>query len=389
MNRAAVAATAFAFLIAMVGTTIPTALYPIYADDLGFSSLTVTVLFAVYACGVFVALLLFGTLSDQIGRRPVLVASLAFAIVSAAVFLAPASLTTLVSGRVLSGVSAGLMTGAGTAAIVDLFPSERRARAGALAVAANSGGLGIGNLMGGVIADVSSSPLVVPFVAHLVLAALALVGMHRYGQAPGPRRGWRLRIQRLRVPTEIRGAFTRGSLAAGAGFASSGVLTAVTGLFLANDLDLHAHWLTGFVVFLVFASVASGQLLARRIPQRTALPAACAGMVVASGFLAWALAGPALGPLIVSAVCVGVSCGVSMNVALATTVELVPTAFRGGVSSAFFTVIYIMLAFPAIGVGVAADSLGLRDAGLIFAGLVAVLAGAVGLAEYSHSRVRR
>lgn len=53
MSRTAVVATSFAFLVAMIGTTVPTALYPIYADELGFSSLTVTILFAVYACGVF------------------------------------------------------------------------------------------------------------------------------------------------------------------------------------------------------------------------------------------------------------------------------------------------------------------------------------------------
>lgn len=388
MNGRAVAATAFAFLVAMLGTTIPTALYPIYAVELGFSSLTVTVLFAVYACGVFGALLMFGKLSDQIGRRPVLIAALVAALVSAAVFLLPASLTTLVVGRILSGISAGLMTGTGTAALVDLFPADRRTTAGALAVAVNSGGLAVGNLMGGVIADVSAQPLVVPFVAHVVLATLALGGVAMYGQTTVPLRTARLRVERLRVPGEIRGAFVRGTLAAGAGFASSGVLTSVTGLFLADDLGLRSHTLTGFIVFLVFAAVASGQLLARRIPLHAALPAACAAMIVAAGLLAWALAAPLLGPLIASAVVVGVACGVSMNVGLATTVEQVPMAFRGGVSSAFFAVVYMMLAFPAIGVGVLAGPLGLRDAGLVFACVVALLAAGVGTADYRSRRHR-
>lgn len=315
-----------------------------------------------------------------------LVASLVFAVLSAIMFLIPASLATLIVGRVLSGVSAGLMTGAGTAAIVDLFPSDRRARAGILAVAVNSGGLAIGNLGGGVLADISRSPLVVPFAAHLVLAVIALVGMRLFGEAPGPRGGFVFRVQRLRVPAQIRGAFVRGSLAAGAGFASGGVLTAVTGIFLADDLALTDHALAGFVVFLVFAFVASGQLLARWIPRRWAMPSACAGMVVAAGFLAWALAGPLLAPLIVAAIGVGTSCGICMNVGLATTVEEVPVAERGGVSSAFFIVIYVMLAFPAIGVGLLAGPLGLRDAGLVFAGVVALLAAAVGVADYTSSR---
>ncbi|MEJ9080858.1 MFS transporter [Gordonia malaquae] len=385
MDRRAVAVTAFAFTVAMIGTTIPTALYPIYSDRLGFSSLTVTVLFGVYACGVFGALLMFGRLSDQIGRRPVLMAALVFAVLSAAVFLIPPSLASLIVGRLLSGVSAGLMTGAGTAAIIDLYPVARRASAGVLAVAANSGGLGLGNLFGGVVADLSSSPLVVPFAIHLALALVAMVGLRLFGVDDRRRGGFVFRIERLAVPREIRGAFARGTLSAGAGFASSGVLTATTGLFLVRYLGIASHTAIGAIVCLIFTCVALGQLLTKRVPPRWAMPGACGVLVLSAGLLAWALAGEILIPLIAAAIAVGLGCGVCMNVGLSTTVERVPASLRGGVSSAFFAVIYVMLAFPAVGVGLLAIPLGLREAGLVFAGVVALLAAAVGAADLRAS----
>ncbi|GEE03123.1 MFS transporter [Gordonia spumicola] len=381
IDSRAVAVTAFGFAVAMIGTTIPTALYPIYSDRLGFSSLTVTVLFAVYAVGVFVALLLFGRVSDQIGRRPVLVAALLFAVISAVVFLIPPNLATLIAGRLLSGVSAGLMTGAGTAAIIDLFPVAKRAAAGVLAIAVNSGGLGIGNLFGGVVADLSSHPLVVPFAIHLVVAVLAIVGLHLFGVDDRRRGRLAVRVERLRVPGEIRGAFVRGTLAAGTGFASSGVLTSITGLFLVRNLDITSHTVTGAIVFVVFTCVAAGQLITRLLPARWAMPGACGVLVVSAGLLALALSEELLLPLIASAVAVGLGCGVCMNVGLATTVERVPSSLRGGVSSAFFAVIYVMLAFPAVGVGLLAIPLGLREAGLVFAGVVALLAAAIGAAD--------
>ncbi|QRY64331.1 MFS transporter [Gordonia sp. PDNC005] len=385
INVRAVTVTAFAFTVAMIGTTIPTALYPIYSDRLGFTSLTVTVLFAVYAVGVFTALLLFGRVSDQVGRRPVLIAALVFAVLSAAVFLVPPSLVTLIVGRLLSGVSAGLMTGTGTAAIIDLYPVGRRATAGVLAVAVNSGGLGLGNLFGGVVADLSASPLVVPFAIHLGLTLLAMVGLLVFGVDDRRRGGLVLRLERLTVPREIRGAFARGTLSAGAGFASSGVLTATTGLFLVRYLGISSHSAIGAIVCLIFTCVALGQLLTRRIPSRWAMPGACGVLVLSAGLLAWALAGEVLAPLIASAVAVGLGCGVCMNVGLSTTVERVPASLRGGVSSAFFAVIYMMLAFPAVGVGLLAIPLGLREAGLVFAGVVALLAAAVGASDLRAS----
>ncbi|WP_336706659.1 MFS transporter [Oerskovia sp. USHLN155] len=385
-SRRAITATAFAFLVTMMGTTLPTPLYSIYSAELAFSPLTVTVLFAVYAVGVVGALSLFGRLSDDVGRRPVLLVAAGLALLSAALFLLPPSLPLLVVARVISGLGAGLMSGTGTATVIDLFPAEKKAAAGTLAVAANTGGLALGTLLAGVLASAAPSPLTTPYAVHLVLCVVALVGLLAW--APAPAHLGRLRVQprRLRVPASIRGAFARAVLAAGTGFAVTGVLTAVTALFLARELHLESHALAGSVVFLAFAGMAVGQLVARRMRPRVALPVGCAGLVLASAALATALAGATLVPLIVAATVLGVSGGLCLNAGIATTVEQVPPTQRGEVSSSFFAGLYLMLAVPAIGVGLLTSVVGLREAGLVFAAVVAALAAAVGTVEVVSAR---
>ncbi|MEZ5210611.1 MULTISPECIES: MFS transporter [unclassified Gordonia (in: high G+C Gram-positive bacteria)] len=387
-RRWAIAATAFAFFATMVGTTLPTALYSIYSARLSFSSLTVTVLFAVYALGVVFALLVFGRLSDQIGRRPVLLIALGCAAVSAVLFMLPPSLGLLIVARVISGFSAGFMSGAGTAAVIDLFPAARRSVGGMLAIAVNSGGLGVGNLLGGLVASFSASPLRVPFAIHLGLVVLAAAGLWLLTPRPGRQPGVRWRIQRLRVPAEIRGAFVRGVLAAGVAFSVSGVLTAVTALFLAEDLGVRNHWLAGLIVFLIFSTMALGQLAAGRVAPNRAIVGGCAGLVLAGVLLAVALGVVVLAPLVIAAVVLGVSGGFCLNGALATTVEQVPQEHRGEVSSAFFASLYVLLACPAIGVGLLGTAIGLRESGLVFAIVVAVLAVLVGAAQLRAGRRR-
>lgn len=387
-SRRALTVTAFAFLVTMMGTTIPTPLYSIYSAELSFSPLAVTVLFAVYAIGVVAALSLFGRLSDDLGRRPVLMLAVGLALLSAILFLLPSSLPLLIVARVISGLGAGFMSGAGTAAVIDLFAPEKRATAATLAVAANTGGLALGTLIAGILASWAPLPLMTPFVAHLALCVMALLGLALWAPAPMSRGRLRIRPHRLRVPASIRGAFARAVLAAGTGFAITGVLTAVTALFLSRDLHLDSHALAGFVVFLAFAGMAIGQLIARRMRPRIALPVGCAGLIVASVALAVALSGAALPPLIVAAAVLGVSGGVCLNAGIATTVEEVPPALRGEVSSSFFAGIYLMLAVPAIGVGLLASIIGLRQAGLVFTAAVALLAAAVGTIDLASARQR-
>jgi MFS family permease len=192
--QVAQALVAAAFLVTMLGATLPTPLYPIYEQELGFGGLMVTVVFATYAVGVLAALLVVGRLSDQLGRKAVLFPGLAVAAASSLVFLIPHSLPALFAGRLLSGVSAGVFTGVATAAIIDLAPVTGRARAGLLAASVNVLGLGLGPVVAGVLADHAPHPLVLPYLLHVALVAVAAVGLAAVPE-PVERRPGRVRLQ--------------------------------------------------------------------------------------------------------------------------------------------------------------------------------------------------
>lgn len=139
----------YLFATLMLGTTLPTPLYVIYQAQWHFSSGITTVIFASYALGVLAALLLAGRSSDQVGRRPVLFAALAFSAVSTVVFIVSPALGWLFVGRVLSGISAGLVTGTATAALTDLYIGPSPRHASMVATAANMGGLATDRLLSG------------------------------------------------------------------------------------------------------------------------------------------------------------------------------------------------------------------------------------------------
>ena len=142
----------------MLGTTLPTPLYDIYQAQWHFSAAMVTVIFAVYAAGVLAALLLAGRSSDQAGRKPVLAVALGASALSTVVFILAPDVAALLAARVVSGLSAGLMTGTATAALAELVPAAAGRRASLVATAANMGGLGLGPLVAGLFAQYRRTP---------------------------------------------------------------------------------------------------------------------------------------------------------------------------------------------------------------------------------------
>ncbi|MFD9044606.1 MFS transporter [Streptomyces bottropensis] len=368
------------FAVCMAGTTLPTPLYGLYQGKFGFSELTVTVVYAVYAFGVIGVLLLAGNASDSVGRRPVLLWGLGFAAASAVCFLCATALGWLYAGRLLSGLSAGLFTGAATAYVMELAPPGGASRATFVATAANMGGLGCGPLLAGVLAQYADHPLYLPFAVHLALVACSAVVLLRLPETVREIRPLStVRPQRPSLPPRVRAVFGPAAAASFVGFALFGVFTSVSPAFLAQSLDVHNHAVSGLVVALAFFSSTAGQLAVGRVGMSRSLPLGCAGLLAGLALLAGALRWDLLPLVVLSAVVGGAGQGLTFRGALSAVAAASEADRRAAVISALFVVAYTGISVPVIGVGLLAEPLGLEDAGLVFIACMALLVSIAGI----------
>jgi predicted MFS family arabinose efflux permease len=375
-QRLAVVTVAYAFVVTMVATTLPSPLYELYRHQFGFSELMVTVIFAIYGFGVVAALLLFGRLSDEIGRRAVLLGGLVLAAAGMTAFLFADGVPLLLVARFLSGLAAGLLSGAATAALIDLTPPARRARATLVSTIAQMGGLGVGPLLAGVVATWIAAPLRTPFWIVLVLLMIAILGVWAMPEADhGPRR-LALRPQSLRVSARARPAFVRGAPATFAGFAVLGLFAALSPALLAAQLAHPTPALIGAVVAAVFFASTVGELFMARVPGPSGLVIGYLALIAGMGFLALSLATSSSTLLVIGGLVAGFGQGLGFRAGLVGVVETTAPQQRAEVSSAFFVVAYVGLSVSVIGVGILTAITNLTTAGLVFTGLVATIAAA-------------
>lgn len=364
-----------AFAVTMMGTTLPTPLYALYQEEFGFSTLMITLVFATYAVGVVAALLSCGHVSDEIGRRRTLLPGLALSMASSVIFLAASELALLFPARLLSGLSAGLFTGTATAAIVDLAGPRTPERATLVATVTQMGGLGSGPLIGGLLAEHAPAPLRLPYALDLGLLVLAFVAVW---VMPEPvtvtARRPRPRLARPRVPQHMRGIFLRASVAGFAGFAVLGLFTAVVPSFLRELLDVPGLTVAGAVICAIFCASAFGQVVLVPVLGPRSLPVGCAGLILGMLLLTAGFATASFALLLAGGLAAGAGQGTSFRAGLADINAAAPADRRGDVASIYFTVLYVALALPVVGVGLAADLFGLRTAGIAFGVGVALLA---------------
>ena len=186
-------------------STAPSSLYGLYAERDHLSSLTITIVYAVYAVGIVVSLLLAGHISDWYGRRVVLVPALLVGAAASFMFLIWKSLPGLLVGRVLTGVAIGVTVATATAYLTDLDTEPESAgsrRASTVAVISNLGGLALGPLVAGLLAHFASQALTLPYVVFFCAIVASTVGVYFVPEGHPARQPLpRYAPQRLKIPS--------------------------------------------------------------------------------------------------------------------------------------------------------------------------------------------
>jgi MFS family permease len=390
-HSAAFWVVAAAFCVNLAFSAVPTPLYVIYQQRDHFSTLMITVVYAVYAVGVIVSLFLGGHVSDWVGRRRVLVPALAVNVASALLFIAFPSLPGLIIARVVSGVSIGLTTGTATAYLAELHlgaggsPAGRRPQV--VATAANLGGIGVGPLGAGLLAQFVRSPLVIPYVIFggvLVALATVIAFAPETASRPDPRPAWR--PQRVAIPAHARGAFFAAMGAAAAAFAVYGVFNSLMPGFLAGTMHETSYAVAGAVAFSAFAAGAVAQIALGTASTATTLKVSVPVLLAGLALFTVGMWGPSLPLFVIGGIVTGAGGGLVFRGSLVAAAGTAPPESRAEVLAGFFLGAYVGLSAPVIALGVATEYVAPRDVMLVFVVLAAIAIAAGVRAVLRHDR---
>jgi MFS family permease len=389
--RTAFFAVGAAWLAMMAGSNVATPLYAVYEHEFGFSSAVLTVVFATYGLVLAPSLLIFGQLSDRVGRRRVMAAGFITATLGLIAFAVASGLGWLFAARAIQGLAVGMISGAAAAALVELDPVPQEDRAALLASLAQSGGSAAGPLLAGMLAAWAPARLVLPFALFAVAGVAATVvalAIPEPGDLPGGARVRRARgrardrrdagralIVRPSVPPDIRVLFARVSVTGAAVWATAALFLSVLPSYAAELLDTSDLALLGAIAATLLSVSCAAQIAARRWGAHARMQAA--GLVaLAAGLLAVALAFPArsLALLLLAGVLTGAGHGIAFLGAQAQLNLAAPPDRRGEVNAAFYTLIYLGVATTVISTGLVTLAAPLSTAVTSFCAVTAAVA---------------
>jgi MFS family permease len=369
----------------------PAVTYPLYAARWHLTATVTTGMFAVYPIAVVLTLLLFGNLSDRIGRRAAILAGVASSLVGVGLFAVAPGVAWLYAGRAFMGIGVGLSTSPATAALVEFGVPGQPARANVVATAATAFGLGMATLLGGALIQYAPWPLHLNFIALFGVLAGVLAFAWRLPRptaleaAAAPR--WRPGA--LVVPRAIARVFATAATAVTAGYAV-GALMLSLGSQIARDLIGSNNALVNGAVLALFALVTgTTALFAKRLSGRLAIQLGGLTTAAALALLLLAASLHALLPFLLASALSGAGYSLLFLGGLTLINAHAPAHHRAGTLSAIYLIGYLLMGAIALSLGVVATHWGLRlaiEIGASGIALLALAAAALALAgEPAHA----
>lgn len=340
----------------LAAASAPTPLYALYRETWGFSPTLLTLVFSIYAGGLLLALLVFGSLSDHLGRRPLIRAALLIELLAMAVFLTASSVQALILARLLQGFATGLATSVLGAALLD-FDRERGPLINSVAPML---GLAFGALGSSTLVQFAGEPLHRVYLVLLVLFALFAVLLAWLPESVSPQPGALASLRpRVRIPAQARRAFWSVAPLNASLWALGGFYLSLGPILARQVTGQQAPLIGGTLVFLLTACGALAILILRHSAAPVILRRGALALV---GGLLLTLAGVDSGSawlFFLGTAIAGLGFGGGFLGALRSVVPLAHAHERGALMSSFYVLSYVAFSVPAILAGVATQHFGL------------------------------
>jgi predicted MFS family arabinose efflux permease len=359
----------------LASSSAPTPLYATYQAHWGFSDVTITVIFGVYAVAVLASLLVFGSLSDHVGRRPLLLGALVIQAAVMVLFASASGLPVLLAARVIQGLATGAALGAIGAGLVDLHPGRGPVAnaTGAMAGTA-SGALGSALLVQLLPAPTELVYLTLMGVFLIQAAAVVLIA-ETSPRVPGARRALR---PVLGVPRQVRGALAIAAPSLIAVWALAGFYGSLGPSLAGLVGHSHSTILGGASLFVLAASGSLTVLVFHRTEPRNFALAGSALIIAGVLIVLWSVSAHSIVGFFAGTAVAGAGFGGGFQGSLRTIVSLAGPTERAGIISVAYVISYLAMGLPAILAGVLVVHGTLTGTAHLFGGAVIVLAALTG-----------
>ncbi|RAO37564.1 Quinolone resistance protein NorA [Micromonospora saelicesensis] len=366
--------TALAFTSLYLAAGVLTPLLVLYRQQWNFAPSLLTLAFAVYAIGFLAAVLTLGSLSDHVGRRPVLIGALVIQLASNVLFLVAPDVSWVIAGRIVQGVASGAATAAFTAALVELAPPNKKRLGTVLGSVGLTGGLGAGSLLAGLAIQLTPRANSIVFAVLVVLTILGAVVIALSPETM-PRTAGALRsmVPRVAIPPTARAEFAAAAPVVAAVWMLAGLSGGLAPSMVRSVFHLDSGLLNGVAGFIAPAvSAIVGLAFARIEARRAMIIGIYASLAGALGIIGGVFAG-SLAVMIIGQAVAGVGFGASFTAALRLIFPLAAAHQRAGVVGGIYVVSYVAFGLPIVIEGQLVGPLGEVPAVVCYTALTVLL----------------
>lgn len=357
----------------LAASSAPSPLYGLYRETFGFSALTLTLVFSVYAFALLGGLLVLGGLSDYRGRRPVLLAALMLELGSLVLFLCADSVAWLLAARLLQGLATGIASAVLGAALLD-FQRERGALVNSVAPMF---GMALGALGASALVQFAQVPTRLVFEVALIIVGLQTWAAFYLPETVTRRTGaWRSLRPRLAVPKAARETLWLIAPLNTAQWALGGFYLSLGPTLARSVIGSATPLLGGALIATLVLSGAVGILWLRHHPAHVVRAAAAGalslGMLLTLGGIRFHV----VTAFFLGTVVAGLGFGAGFNASVRSLVPLAQPHERGALMASFLVISYLAFSLPALAAGLAVGHVGIEAAALGYGTALVLVSGA-------------